>query len=196
MARLVVEPNRMYERCEAAKKGIVTPPLVDCYQHELGHGTPLTFDPMGLRQINEALAKCGPYRVLYDWSTTGGDATKPGWHLYEILQRGITEKYDMLTLVCSLQYTMDVEWPTGTPRNPGLWLVEELKRREKLKDSQYEMVMARYTHKEIVAKKKIEESATEYEEECAFVHNTPGLLKKVDRKHKRVATPKAQVLVK
>lgn len=195
MPRLVVEPGRMYARAEAAKQGIVQEPLRDCYQHELGIGTPLTFDPMGLRKMNEALAHCGPYRVCFDWSTTGGDACKPGWHLYEIVQRGISQSQDTLTLVFSLQRRPDMEWPTGHPCVPGPWVIDELRRREKLKDTQATEIRARYYQREQQAQAKIEENAKHYEDEAAFVHNTPGLLRKVANKHNKVTTPKTQVRV-
>lgn len=186
----------MFHRAEGAKQGFVQEPMHDCYQHELGVGTPLTFDPMGLRKINEALLHCGPYRCCFDWSTTGGDACKPGWHLYEIVQRGVSPSHDTLKLVFSLQRRPEMEWPTGHPCVPGPWVIDELKRRFKLKDTQADEIKARYYNREKSAQKKIEADAKHYEDEAAFVHNTPGLMRKIDHKHKKAApapTPKTQV---
>lgn len=195
MGRLVVEPNRMASRAEAAKNGFVQDPLMDCYAYELGMTSPLVCDWMELNRINDALKRVGPYRLCYDWATTGGNATKPGWHLYEVVSRGFNERNDTLKLVFSLQRKADAEWPTGRPCNPGFWVLEELKRRCAIRETQYQEVMARYGRREAEANQRIDDSAQEYEEEAAFIHNTPGLLKKVSRKHRKVKTPKVSVSV-
>lgn len=70
------------------------------------------------------------FEVVYDRCTTNGPMM-PGFHLYRRVE-GLEETSGRrLKLEFSLQFDVDAPWPTGQPREPGLWLIEEIRKRDK-----------------------------------------------------------------
>lgn len=74
------------------------------------------------------------FEVLYDRSCAPSDMS-PSHGLYRCLRRGGSPNDDYFVLEFMLQYDMDKGWPHGKPRAPGMWLVEEVKKRMAKKDA-------------------------------------------------------------
>jgi len=81
--------------------------------------------------LQEKIRRIDPdFKIIYD-RLAAPDSLSPSHFLIRITRRGGTPAASSFVLEFPLQYDIEMEWPHGTPRAPGEWVLDAIKQRWK-----------------------------------------------------------------
>lgn len=90
-----------------------------------------TVDEMVEPRLFRALHAIDPaFEIMYDRCTTRG-GSDPGFHLYRRTEGMAGLSSRRLQLEFSLQHDMTKPWPQGGPREPGMWIIDHIRKTDK-----------------------------------------------------------------
>lgn len=105
-------------------------PLHRCLRSKIPSQSYVREDFPMLDRVHRALREIDRnFEIVYDKALApqGG----PGHVLYRCLRKGATPAYDLLQMESPLQHDMRLPWPSGKPREVGLWIVGWVKERDR-----------------------------------------------------------------
>ena len=74
------------------------------------------------------------FEIIYDRAIAPTDSS-PGHCLYRRIRNGGSPTGDYFVLEFPLQWECEKQWPHGRPREPGMWVVDEIKKRMAAKNA-------------------------------------------------------------
>lgn len=152
--------------------------------------------------MRQELRKIDPaFEIVYDRATSSG-TLEPAFHLYRRIKGGANSPERLLRLEFSLQENCDLPWPQGKPREPGRWVIDEIRKHDKSNlSSDPEIANRRFLKQmrdkdlEETAKADIQdyEPIAEFEKECQEIIDGKKSMK--GRKHNRRSPKDAPVQI-